>query len=161
MTTIHNIASETEALLIDQMARDVRDDTDLGEEWRVIADLKNADWAASTIYDYLDRVIERARVLRVRDRIATGVVGGFAFIVGLATVCVGSLMPTEAHAATWGGQDWGSVGLRFLAFLACAAVIFLVVWTYVRAVFPKELEPEQDDYDTSDLERRRRNAGGE
>lgn len=160
MTTIHNIASETVAIMVDAMANNVRETTDLANEHHVAADLTNEGWSAAMIEQFLDRVIERARVIRSEAadyaKMMLAVLPGVAAWYG-----VWCALPEPAHAATFGGTDWPSVGLRMLAFLACAAVIFLVVWVFVCAVFPKELDVEFDDYDTSDLERRRRNAGGE
>lgn len=168
MKTFHNITSETETILINRMAEDVRRETDLADEGRVIADLKNKDWSAAMIDDYLDAVIERARVMRQNEIIRDDATGFTQYLkMGLAVapwafvIYFGFIITADAASAMT-LDDAKGVIMRGL-YVLCAMLVFAVaLWLSALVLFRKDAEDaEYDTYDTSDIERRRRNAGGE
>lgn len=141
--------------------------TDLGDERAVLNVFRNIALTDGTtfkdIYANLDFIIETARVQR-RYEVARDAATGSAMFAGLlALFSVASTWPTDAMAATLGGNDWQSAGLRFVfvaaLFLIACGLVSAAIWF----MFPAKLDvfPDEDTYDTSDLERRRRNAGGE
>ena len=168
MKTFHNIASETETILINRMAEDVRRETDLADEGRVIADLKNKDWSAAMIDDYLDAVIERARILKQSEPLRDASTGIASFLKMTAAVLPAAaawyglwcILPDPAQAMTL--DDAKGVMMRGL-YVLCAMLVFAVaLWLSALVLFRKDAEDaEYDTYDTGDIERRRRNAGGE
>jgi len=168
MTTIHNISAETTRALIDAMAMDIRPDTDLAQEWHVIRDLKNKDWSALMIDDYLDAVIERARVLRQSEILRDNASGIGSYVKMTAAVLPAAaawyglwvILPEPAFAMTL--DDAKGVLTRGLYVLCAFIVLAVAVWLSALVIFRKDAEDaEYDTYDTSDIQSRRRNAGGE
>ena len=168
MNTIQNLSYETQRYLINAMAQDIHPLTDLAQEHHVARDLANAKWSASIVNDHLTDVIERARALRQSEPLrddSTGIAEWLRTTAAVSLAAAGwfavwCALPEPAMAMTM--DDAKGVMLRGLYALCAFLVIAIAVWLSALVLFRKDAEDaEYETYDTSDLERRRRNAGGE
>lgn len=150
------------------IARTIPLHVDLGDERAVIVALSNARWQSADYWPILDDVIAAARLQR-RDEIFRDSRTGIAEVIrttaavipaALAFYGVWCALPEPAMAMTL--DDAKGVMVRGLYALCAFLVIAVAVWLSALVLFRKDAEDaEYETYDTSDLERRRRNAGGE
>lgn len=152
----------TEREIVNVMAGDLPHTIDLADDLAIARELSGRGFMLQEIYARLPRIKERAKQLRRSEILRDSMVGAFTFAALIALTCVGTLIPTEAMAATLGGRDWPSVALRFVFMLGLFAITCGLVAAVFWFMFPAKIDmyPEDTD-DTSDIERRRRNAGGE
>jgi len=170
VSTIQNISAETTRALIDAMAMDIRPETDLAKEHHVIRDLVGS-WAASTIHDHLDAVIERARALRQSEPLRDDSTGIAEWLRTTAAVSLAAAawfgvwcaLPEHAMAMTM--EDAQNIILRSL-YVVFGWVALALMLVGVAALIQLMRKPQPDDTwklpsAPLDLEQKRRNAGGE
>jgi len=131
--------------------------TDLGDERAVLDVFRNIALTDGTtfkdIYANLDFIVETARVQRRYETVRDAATGA-AMFAGLFALFF--LIPDDAMAATLNGGDWGSVGLRFVAFLSCLLISVGLVAAVIWFQFPARLNDDpQDKHETPETRARK------